>query len=510
MTDVPAYLAIDLGAESGRAVLARFDGERVAIEEAHRFPNRPVRLPDGLHWDALRLFAEVTTGLATAARVAGGSLRSVGVDAWGVDFGLLDRDGALVGNPHHYRDGRTDGILPRLFARVPREELYRLTGIQMLPINTLPQLLAMAGAHRPEGHPGRSPLLAAAETLLTIPDLIGYWLTGVRASERTIASTTQLLDARTGEWAWELIDRVGLPRRLFPPLRAPGTVLGPLLPHVAEETGLAAGSPVVSVGSHDTASAVAAVPAVNEGFAYISSGTWSLVGVETREPILGPAALAANIANEAGVGGTVRVLKNVMGLWLLQECRRAWASTGEDLDYGTLVRLAEEAPAFGPLIDPDHPTLLAPGNMPARLRRLCGADGQARPEGPGATVRCVLESLALKYRWTIERIEAVTGRRIGTIHVVGGGARNQLLCRLTAGATRRPVLAGPVEATALGNALVQALAFGELGSLADIRAVVRRSIEPRAFEPEGSADAWDEAYGRMLRLVVATPEASDG
>ena len=500
MTDVPAYLAIDLGAESGRAVLARFDGERVAIEEAHRFPNRPVRLPDGLYWDALRLFTEVTTGLVTAGAADGG-LRSVGVDAWGVDFGLLDRDGALVGNPVHYRDERTTGMPERAFARVPWPELYAATGVQLIPLNTIFQLLAMTD----------SPLLTVAERLVLMPDLLNSWLSGAVANERTNASTTQLYDPTRRDWAWGVIERLGLPDRLFrSPLVDPGTPLGPLLPEVAGSAGLPAETRVIAVGSHDTASAVAAVPAVGEDWAYVSSGTWSLVGVEVPKPVLMAEAMAANLTNEVGVGGTIRLLKNVMGLWLVQECRRTWEREGWGHSYEELARLAEAAAPFGPVIDPDHPSLLTPGDMPTRIARLCAESGQAAPAGVGATVRCALESLALKYRWVIERLEGVTSRPIGTIHVVGGGARNALLCRLTADATRRPVLAGPVEATALGNVLVQAMAFGEVGSLAEMREVVRRSTDLVAFEPAGDAAAWDEAYGRLAGLLAGTPMAGSG
>ena len=490
-----AALAIDIGAESGRAELGRFAGERVALQEIHRFPNEPVRLPTGLHWDALRLLHEIGQALARAG-AAGDPPRSVGIDTWGADFGLLDRTGALVGNPVHYRDGRTAGMPERASRLVPWPDIYAETGIQHLHLNTVYQLLAMDG----------SPLLDAAERLLLMPDLLAYWISGEIANERTNASTTQLYDPLRRDWALGLIERLGLPGRLFrQPLVAPGTTLGPLLPAVAARGGLPTGTSVVAVGSHDTASAVAAVPAAGEGWAYISSGTWSLVGVETPAPVRTPAARAANLTNEVGVGGTIRLLKNVTGLWLLQECRRTWERQGRDYAYDELVRLAEAALPFGPLVDPDHPSLLAPGDMPARIGRLCLEGGQAPPDDVGATVRCVLESLALKYRWVIDRLEAVSGRPIATIHVVGGGARNALLSRLTADATRRRVLAGPVEATALGNVLVQAMASGELASLAEIRAVVRRSVSVDTFEPAGDAAAWDAAHDRLCRLVAATP-----
>jgi rhamnulokinase len=488
-----AFLAVDLGAESGRTMLGRFDGERMALEEVHRFPNTPVRLPDGLHWDVLRIVQEVKDGLARAVR-DGGRIESLGVDSWGVDFGLLDRDGALISNPYHYRDARTDGMEERAFDRMPREEIYATTGIQFMPINTLYQLLAMEG----------SPLLEAAQTLLMIPDLIGYWITGVMACESTNASTTQLYDPRSGKWAYDLLGKMGLPARVFGEIVSPGTQLGPLLHEVAEETGIRGNVPVTAVASHDTASAVVAVPAEDENFAYISSGTWSLMGVELPEPAITPDGMHANFTNEGGLEGTTRFLKNVMGLWILQECRRAWAREGRDYSYEELAHLAEASPVTGSLLDPDHPAFLRPGDMPGRIRRFCRETGQAPPAEPGAIVRSVLESLALKYRWVIERAEEITRRRVDTIHIVGGGVRNELLCQLTADATRRPVRAGPVEATALGNLMVQAYSRGYVSSLEEIRAVVRASpVEVRDYRPAGSTDEWENAYGRLRKIMDA-------
>ncbi len=493
MAGETAFLAVDLGAESGRAVLGRFEGERMTLQEVHRFPNWPVRLPDGLHWDVLRIIQEVKDGIARAAGSAE-RIESLGVDAWGVDFALMDRGGSLISNPYHYRDARTEGMCERAFGRMPKEEIYEVTGIQFLPINTLYQLLAMEG----------SPLLGAAQTLLLIPDLIGYWLTGERGCEFTIASTTQLCDARSGGWARDLIEKMGLPGHIFGEVIAPGTGLGPLLPEVAEETGIKERFPVTAVASHDTASAVVAVPAESENFAYISSGTWSLVGVELPEPAIAPDGMRANFTNEGGFGGTTRFLKNVMGLWLMQECRRAWAREGRDYPYEELTRLAEAVPTAGSILDPDHPAFLPPGDMPGRIRRFCRETGQRPPEEPGEVVRCVLESLALKYRWVLERAEYITGRRAEVVHVVGGGVRNTLLCQLTADATRRPVRAGPVEATAMGNLMVQAYARGYLGSLEEIRLAVRgSSVEMHGYQPTGSADEWDEAYERLQRVMDA-------
>ena len=493
MATETSFLAVDLGAESGRAVLGRFDGGRMTLEEVHRFPNVPVRLPDGLHWDVLRIVEEAKNGIARAVS-NGEPIESLGVDSWGVDFGLLDRDGCLIANPYHYRDPRTEGMEERALDRMPREEIYGTTGVQFMPINTLYQLLAMEG----------SPLLQAAETLLLIPDLIGYWLTGEKACESTIASTTQLCDARSGGWSPEVLERMRLPGRIFGEIFPPGTQLGTLLPEVAEETGAKERLPVTAVASHDTASAVVAVPAESENFAYISSGTWSLVGVELPKPAIAPEGMRANFTNEGGFGGTTRFLKNVMGLWLLQECRRAWAREGREYSYEELTSLARAAPAAGPLLDPDHPSFLPPGDMPGRIRRFCRATRQSPPEEPGEVARCVLESLALKYRWSLERAEEITGRRAEVVHVVGGGVQNTLLCQLTADATRRPVRAGPVEATALGNLMVQAYARGYLGSLEEIRAAVRRSpVEIHDYHPSGSADEWDGAYERLRGVMDA-------
>lgn len=474
-------------------MLGRFDGERIRLHEIHRFPNESVALPDGLHWDVLHLYSNIKAILAAASKETGGAIDSLGIDTWGVDFGLLDRSGALVGNPLHYRDPRTNGMLDRAFHRVSRAEIYQATGIQAMPINTLCQLLALED----------TPLLAIAETMLPMPDLFRYWLSGERTAEVTMATTTQLFHHGTADWAWGIIDRLGMPARIFPPLVPPGGAGAPLRADVATEAGLRSRPPMVTVASHDTASAVVAVPASNEHFAYISSGTWSLVGVELPAPVLSMAAMEANFTNEGGIDGTIRFLKNVMGLWLLQESRRTWARAGYDADYYELTALAAAAPPFISLIDPDHPSFLPPGDIPARIAAYCRKTGQRPPDGPGATVRCILESLALKYRWVIERIEALTDHPIKTIHVVGGGARNALLCRLTADATRRPVLAGPVEATALGNVLVQAMARHRLASLADIRDVVRRTVEVTHFEPAGEAATWNEAYGRLRSLMEA-------
>jgi rhamnulokinase len=491
MSNTLDLLAFDLGASGGRAVLGRFDGDRLCLSGVHRFPNEPVRLPDGLHWDVLRLFAEVKRGLALCGEKHGRPA-SIGVDTWGVDFALLDRQGALLGNPHHYRDSRTEGMLEEAFRRVRREEIFGRTGIQFMRMNTLYQLLSMALA--------RSPLLEAAQTFLMIPDLFNYWLSGRAVCEFTDATTSQCYDPREGGWAASMLERLGIPSHFFGEVVSPGTVLGPLVPTVAEETGLGDVS-VVASACHDTASAVAAVPAGEEDWAYISSGTWSLVGMEVQEPIITPASLAGNVTNEGGVAGTFRFLKNVAGLWLVQECRRAWAQQGEEYSYDELTRMAEAAPPFPAFIDPDDPSLLDPPDMPRAIAAYCQRSGQTPPEERGSIVRCILESLALKCRWVLGCIEEMRGRPIRVIHIVGGGSRSRALCQFTANASGRPVVAGPAEATATGNILVQALALGHLSSLKEARALVRRSFELPKYEPQHSA-AWDEAYTRFLSLLA--------
>ena len=491
------FAAIDLGAESGRVMLGRCDGAALQLDEAHRFSNVPVRVAGTLYWDVLRLWADIQQGLAACARLAGGPIAGVGVDTWGVDFGLLGRDGQLLGNPVHYRDQRTDGMLDEAGRRVPRQEIFERTGIQFMPINTLYQLLALVV----DG----SPALEAASRLLTIPDLINFWLTGVMANEFTNATTTQCFDPRAGDWAWDLLDRMGIPARIFGPVIQPGTILGPLRPDLSAELGLGQAQ-VIAPATHDTGSAVAAIPfraaAIPFRAAdaiYLSSGTWSLMGVELAAPVINEQSLANNFTNEGGVGGTFRLLKNITGLWLVQECRRAWSSQGEELSYATLEQMAERAPAFESLIAANDPRWLAPGDMPARIRQFCRETGQAVPETAGAVIRCVLESLALEYRWVAERLDELAGRHFATIHVIGGGARNGLLNQFTADAANRAVVAGPVEATALGNVLVQAMAAGQLASLADGRALVRHSFPTQAYGPRAYGP-WEQAYQRYLRL----------
>jgi rhamnulokinase len=484
------FAAADLGAESGRVMVGRFDGERLSLREAHRFDSRPVRLPDGLHTDVLRIASEIEAGLAAAAR-SGGEVAGIGVDTWGVDFGLVDGGGVLLGDPYHYRDVLGSGVMERAFARVPPAEIFAATGVQLLELNTLFQLVRL----QERG----AAALGAARRLLMMPDLFSYWLSGRAANEYTVATTSQCLDVGSGGWATALLERLGLPAGILGELVPPGTVLGELLPHVAEETGLPR-VPVVAVGGHDTALAVAAVPAIAEGFAYVSSGTWSLLGAEMPRPCIDERSRAANFTNEGGVAGTVRFLKNICGLWLVQECRRHWGRGGEADSYDRLADLAAAAPAFRSLVDVDDPAFAAPGDVPARIRDFCRRTGQGVPESKGEVVRAALDSLALKYRHVLRQAEAILGRRLSPVHVVGGGSRNRLLCQLAADATGRPVVAGPVEATAAGNVLMQALALGRLGSLADVREVVRRSFDIATYEPRPSA-AVEEACARLVGLV---------
>ncbi|MCS6851792.1 MAG: rhamnulokinase [Gemmataceae bacterium] len=485
-------LAFDLGAESGRAILGQFDGDRLRLDIIHRFPNGGVRTLDSWHWDVLRLYSEMLAGMRRAAE--SGGIDAVGVDTWGVDFALIGRGQTLLGNPRHYRDPHTEGVMEATFSRLPRLELFRRTGIQFMRFNTLFQLLALQR--------DRSPLLDVAERLLFIPDLFHWMFTGIQVNEYTDASTSQMLDPRTRGWACDLIESLGLPSAILGTLVPPGTVLGPLRPTVAAEAGVGP-VPVVAPATHDTASAVAAVPAqpaASASWAYISSGTWSLMGVELTEPLVNDRALEVNVTNEGGVGGTIRLLKNIMGLWLLQECRRSWERAGHSYSYDELMRLATAAPPFVSLVDPDHPGFILPENMPAALADFCRRSGQPAPVDPGPVVRCALESLALRYRWVLERLEELTGRRLDVIHIVGGGCQNSLLCQLTADACDRPVLAGPVEATAIGNLLVQAMGLGLVGSLAEARDVVRRSFEVQRYEPRQS-EAWHEPYQRFRALL---------
>ncbi len=466
--------AVDIGASSGRVILGRVGPDGLALDEVHRFPNEPVQLSDGLHWDALRLHHEILAGLRQARRAAP-DLRSIGIDTWGADIGWLDAAGSLVGNPFHHRDPRTIAAAERVHARIPRAALYRRNGLQVLPFNTLYQLEA-----------GReTPAFGIVRTVLPMPDLFGFWLTGVPLVERTIASTTGLLDPRTRAWDTALVEDLSLDPSLLPRLGEPGEVRGRLLPGVREATGLGESTMVTLVGSHDTASAVAAVPATSDRFAYISSGTWSLVGVEAPGPILTEDSRAADFTNEGGVDGTTLFQRNVTGLWLLQESLRTWERAGTPESLEALLEAAGALPPGGPIVDPDDPVFMAPGDMPVRIAAALVASGHSVPQARHAMARCILDSLAAAYARAVDNAARLTGRTIEVVHVVGGGSRNRLLCQLTANACRLPVIAGPVEATALGNILVQARSLGLVsGDLGSLRALVRESQTLVRYEPQ--------------------------
>lgn len=495
MTNTTNFLAFDLGASSGRAVVGQFDGNRLSLHEAHRFANGPTRLLDSLHWDALALFSEMKTGLAKAASQFNGNIAALGVDTWGVDFGLLDRRGELIGNPYHYRDSRTDGQVEEAFKLVPREEIFQQTGIQFMQLNSLFQLFAMAQQN--------SPLFDIAETLLFMPDLFNYWFTGCKTAEYTIASTSQAYNMQENRWATELLAKLGIPSHIFMEVIPPGTNLGPLLPHLLEETGLRGEVPVIAPGCHDTASAVAAVPVSADDagrYAYISSGTWSLLGAETIAPVINPTSLKYNFTNEGGVQNTIRLLKNLDGLWLVQECRRVWAQQGKNYSFAQLTDMAAAAPAFTALVDPDDSLFLAPGDMGERMAEFCRRTGQPAPQDEGTIVRAFLESLALKYRWVLDRLEELVGHSIEVVHIVGGGTQNKLLNQFAADATGRRVVTGPIEATAIGNILLQMLAVGQISSLAEGREVVKRSFPVEVYEPQ-NFERWNGVYQRFVGLL---------
>ncbi|MEV0634833.1 rhamnulokinase family protein [Streptomyces sp. NPDC050619] len=480
---VKSYAAVDLGASSGRVMVGRVGPDSLELTEAHRFPNRPVRVPEGLRWDILGLYGGVLDGLRAAGAHCGGRLDSVGIDSWAVDYGLLDADGALLGNPVHYRDARTEGIAEKVWASVPAPELYAATGLQYAPFNTLYQLVAARASDQ----------LAYAKRLLLIPDLLAYWLTGEQGTELTNASTTQLIDPRTRAWSYDIASALGIDLGLFAPLRQPGDPAGVLRAEVLEEAGLSGPVPVTAVGSHDTASAVAAVPATDERFAYICTGTWSLAGLELDAPVLTQESRLANFTNELGLDGTVRYLRNIMGLWLLQECVRAW---GEP-DLGALLLDAARVPALRSVVDAGDAAFLAPGRMPERIAEACRASGQQVPESPAEITRCILDSLALAHRKAVEDAQRLADHPVDVVYVVGGGTRNALLCQLTADACGLPVVAGPTEAAALGNVLVQARAHGLVGDLAGMRGLLTRTQPLTHYEPQGDTARWRAAQARL-------------
>jgi rhamnulokinase len=487
------FLAFDIGASGGRSMIGSLEDQRISLREIRRFPNGMTRIHGRCHWNIYRLFEEIQHGLKDAAKQNEMPL-SIGIDTWGVDYGLLDEAGHILELPYAYRDHRTDGVMEEVFRIIPKEELYALTGIQFLQFNTLFQLYA---AQR-----DRLPAMKMARDLLFIPDLLNYLLAGVKVTEFTFATTSQLMNPKTGQWAPEIFQAIDVPMEIMQDIVRPGSILGRLSDDIAKESGLS-GADVVAVASHDTGSAVAAVPAEDDSFAYISSGTWSLMGIESRSPVISPKSLELNFTNEGGVDGTWRILKNIMGMWLIEECRRSWADAGAAFSNEALLALASSSKPFKCLIDPDHPSLLNPADMPEALSRLAGSAREPRLDNPGEFARCIFESLAFRYRQTLEELEQITDRKIRKIHIIGGGSRNEQLCRFTAGATGLPVVAGPAEATALGNIMVQAMARGKVRSLKEIRRILRNSFEFKEFIPENCSE-WDTQYSRFLDICRKT------
>lgn len=488
---MPVFLAIDLGAGSGRVIAGVAGADRLELEEIHRFDNPGTDLPGGSYWNILGLFRDIQDGLRRAVERYGKDIVAIGIDTWGCDFGLLDGQGRLLGLPHQYRDARHEGMPAVMHARLTEAEIYAQTGITTNFYNSSLHLMAELES--------KSPALATASELLFIPDLLAYWLCGKKGVERTIASTSQLLDASTGDWAWGVIESLGLPARVFGKIIEPGTVLGPIRPEVALQIGME-GIPVVASASHDTASAVAGIPMEGEDALWLSSGTWSIMGLERQEPIRTPSAYAARCCNELGVAGTVRFLKNIAGLWLIQECKRQWTLDGEPLSYAEMAKLATEAPAFSAFIDPDDAVFAAPGGMPEKIRAWCERTGQAVPQDKGTILRIATESLALKYRVVFENFCALSGKRFERLHAGGGGIQNAFLAQATSDALGIEVVAGPIEATSCGNIVVQMMATGHLPDMAAGRALVRRSFDFQTYQPQNQDD-WQAAYQRFKALM---------
>jgi len=478
------YIAVDLGAESGRVMLGRVTDGKLSLEPIHRFANGPIQEQDSLRWDFDRLMTEIKTGIRLAAGKADSPVRGIGIDTWGVDFGLLDADGRLLEKPYHYRDSRTNGMMEKAFSRIPKRQIYENTGIQFMQLNSLYQLLAMRLAN--------PNLLAKADKLLFMADLFSYFLCGRTFGEYTLASTSQMMDMKTGRWSKTIFKELLLPLEIMPHVTRPGTIVGELTPDVSQEINGDRIS-LIAVGSHDTASAVLGVPGQGNRWAYLSSGTWSLMGVEIPQAIINDKTFAYEFTNEGGVEDTIRLLKNIMGLWLVQECKRQWQREGQDLSYGELTAMAGRAKPFFGYIDCDNSDFLAPGDMPTRINKCLSQTGQKPTQDKGQMVRLILESLALKYRTVLNAIEDVTGISIETLHIVGGGIQNELLCQFTADATGRRVVTGPIEATASGNILMQAKATGQLKSIEEARQVVRNSFEMKEYLPR-NVDLWEQQY----------------
>ena len=483
-------LAFDFGASSGKAILGGFDGSRLVLQDTWKFPNEPVMVGDCLHWDILRLYHEMKQRIMKHAASGHKAIASIGIDTWGVDFGLLDAEGRLLGNPYHYRDARTDGMIAKAQSIVPAREIYETTGIQFKQFNTLYQLLAMKQ--------GQEYMLDRASTLLFTPDLLRYFLTGEKNCEFSIASTSQMLDARQGGWAGAMLKKLGLPMHMLAGVVDAGTMVGKLTGSVAKELGTGS-IPMIAVAEHDTGSAVVSVPAVDGRYAYLSSGTWSIIGLEAPSPVINDTTYSLDYSNEGGINRTARLLKNIMGLWVYQECKRKWDNSGEAVSFDELEEGAAAAEPFYAFIDTDDDTFYHPGDMPEKVREYCRRTGQKVPDTKPQLVRCIMESLALKYRMALEGLEKVAGYRIPVLHIVGGGCRNTMLSQFTANAVDRPVFAGPVEATATGNLIAQLIALGEVKDLAEGRAIVRNSFAVTEYVPE-DAGSWDEAYGRFVKV----------
>ena len=487
------FLAFDLGASSGRGVVGILKDDKLSIEELHRFSNGPTSLNGSMHWNVLGLFREMLEALFRYKKRYAEPLNGIGFDTWGVDYGLLAKDGTLIGNPYHYRDHRTDGMVERVCELAGgREAVFQATGIQFMQLNTLFQLYAAAAAG--------SPLLDIADTMLMMPALFTYFFTGAKVNEFTHVTTTQMYNPRAETWALPLLQQLGIPTRMLnAPIVQPGTIVERLLPEIAETTGLGA-VPVIASASHDTASAVAAVPAKGADWAYLSSGTWSLLGLEIPQPIMTPEALRYNMTNEGGVGKTFRFLKNISGLWLVQECKRIWERQGTALNFGDMMREAEAAAPFSAAIDPNDSRFLNPADMPEAIVDFCKQSGQPAPNSRGEITRCVLESLACTYRYVLESLETLRGKPVDVLHIVGGGVQNTLLCQFAANATGKPVMAGPIEATAIGNIMMQAIATGDIASIDEGRELVKRSCDAVMYEPQQTAQ-WEEAYQRFRGIM---------
>ncbi len=485
-----SYLAFDLGASSGRGVLGILDNGKISLKEINRFYNGMTTLLGNYHWDFLRLFDEIKRGITECA-VMEQKPESIGLDTWGVDYALFDEQGSMLGVPYAYRDHRTDTAMEELFRIIPKERIYKLTGIQFMQFNTLFQLYA---ARR-----DKLPVLDLANDLLFVPDIINYFLTGVKKSEFTFATTSQLFNPVKGAWEKELFEAIGVSADIMQEIVDPGTVVGKLTADVARETQMTQIN-VIAPATHDTGAAIASIPATDENFAYISSGTWSLMGIESRKPLISDQTLAFNFTNEGGVEKTYRVLKNIMGLWLIQECKRCWDNQKQEYSFPEIAKMAGKAEPFRSLVDPDDAAFLNPLDMPAALADFCRSTGQPVPQTPSEFSRCVFESLALKYRIVIDSLKVISDKKIENIHIIGGGSQNELLCQFTANATGLPVVAGPAEGTAIGNIMVQAMGLGHVRSLSEIRQIIRNSFEFKSYQPQ-NFDAWDKAYDRFRKLI---------